>query len=676
MKELRLFPYQEDHVARLKSIFHWSPFALDLSMLGTGKTYVSCWLSRDTAMGFKWIMVIAPVSVTIKWKEMEREYGVPLVGAYSYNAIRGTTRSQPKHGYLNRMDSEDKDTPPSFSVTPAYLDLVRDGLLLVIDEIQHVKNSTSSQFVACKTLVNAIVDAAASPNNKSKVLLLSGSPVDKKEHVTHLFKTLGIMKQKDLAYFNVAMRQLVNKGIDDVLLYCNNLSRAESHSVTDIPAHVASTENEEEQCEMDKREISPQTCFLCLKETESIIETQCCSHPLHRECLERWQNIGNCHCPICGHVLMLNCRRDLGQSRWRSHEEYKSVDDIRNHCYDLFQRVVKPTVASSMISAVTTDANGKVVTLQKSNAHYAIMEPYDRTLLSQGIETLRSVSGYNAQTQKVDFRNGGSKTIAVLSAINAALHQIERAKIRTFARIAKDALNGNENCKVVICVNFSQTIHDLRGLLQKYDPLVLNGSTSAKQRRTVITQFQESNRCHRLLLGNVQVCATGIDLDDKHGEFPRMVFVSPNYRTIDLYQLGHRFLRMDTKSDATIHFVFGKHDQETGVLRSLARKSKVMKETVSEQVQAGVVFPGDYDTFIEPGGDTPATLPPPPHNNNNINGNTKSGASTKMKQTKLRFFSPFPSSSSSSSTHSSSSSYYSASFASWQRQPQLPQQLL
>jgi hypothetical protein len=116
-----------------------------------------------------------------------------------------------------------------------------------------------------------------------------------------------------------------------------------------------------------------------------------------------------------------------------------------------------------------------------------------------------------------------------------------------------------------------------------------------------------------LLLCNQGVASTGIDLDDKHGAFPRLCLVSPNYSTITSYQLGHRFQRADTKSDADVHFVFAKRRDKTKeeskdiielkVLDALSRKSQVMKETTAEQASNGVVFPGDHEEWDQDTGD-------------------------------------------------------------------------
>ena len=156
------------------------------------------------------------------------------------------------------------------------------------------------------------------------------------------------------------------------------------------------------------------------------------------------------------------------------------------------------------------------------------------------------------------------------------------------------------NRKVVICVNYTSSIRSIVDALARYKPLILNGGVGVKLRGEVLAKFQTPSTQHRLLVGNVSVCSVGIDLDDKHGHFPRKAFVNANYNTISLYQIGHRFQRADTKSDSDIHFVYGAHATEHTMLNALARKSAVMKETTTEQVTSGVVFPGDFERYDEP----------------------------------------------------------------------------
>ena len=153
---------------------------------------------------------------------------------------------------------------------------------------------------------------------------------------------------------------------------------------------------------------------------------------------------------------------------------------------------------------------------------------------------------------------------------------------------------------MVICINYTETLNDVAEGLSDFNPLILNGKVSHKRKAEIRDEFQGDNES-RLLIANLKVCSTGIDLDDKFGHRPRFCLISPNYSTIDLYQLCYRFLRMNTKSAPTIHMVYGRHSCELPVLKALASKSKVMKETTDGQTEAGVVFPCDFPFFDELG---------------------------------------------------------------------------
>jgi hypothetical protein len=216
--------------------------------------------------------------------------------------------------------------------------------------------------------------------------------------------------------------------------------------------------------------------------------------------------------------------------------------------------------------------------------------------LKKGITLLKNSTRFNGETHEVDMNGIGGEG---LSKITISLMMIETSKINMFARVAKEALDKNLNQKVVMCVNYTDTINDLCDLLSVYNPLKLNGTMTHLQRTDVLEKFQSGNDTYRLLIGNITVCSSGIDLDDQIGTFPRMCFVSPNYSTITLYQLSHRFYRVNTKSDALIHFVLCKEATELPILNALARKSGVMKDITEQQVKDGVIFPGDYETWNE-----------------------------------------------------------------------------
>ena len=118
------------------------------------------------------------------------------------------------------------------------------------------------------------------------------------------------------------------------------------------------------------------------------------------------------------------------------------------------------------------------------------------------------------------------------------------------------------------------------------------------ERWETIQKFQRGDSEYRLLVVNVAVASSGIDLDDKEGGYPRVMYVSPMYNPLTLHQLGHRVMRMNTRSDAAMYMVYGgDRGLDEGMLNTLARKALVMKETTREQEQ--ILFPGEYERYVE-----------------------------------------------------------------------------
>lgn len=525
LRKITLLPSQVAHAERLKMILTAHPLALDLSMLGAGKTFTASHIALASEFGFSRVVVIAPVSVLTKWDDIRATYNVPISDCISYSQLRSVKCKQPKHGLLMRRDYtvemtiQGVNTPVDkveFLTTTLFRRYVAEGVMLIIDEIQSIKN-VSSQFLACRTMIRAIVDAAQTnleneeggpaQSRKSRVLLLSGSPIDRHEQIVTLFRTMHVMKCDELSAYNVGRRVMEWRGLSDIVAHCRELD-----NVT----------------------------------------------------VER---------------LRMRHSDSLGMRPGR----------LEMFCYDLFQQVFK--VARASVMPVPT----QVKCVHKLNAFFEVEDARERAGLTFGVQALSKACSFNASTGQVAFQNtGGANALASLRMITRSLLQIETGKIGTFVRAAATVLDSSPNAKVVICINYSATLRDLLKGLSRYHPLALDGSTSIQCRAAVLKQFQTPTTEHRLLIGNISVMSTGIDLDDKNGLFPRTALVNPSYSTISLYQLGHRFLRADTKSDAEVLFVFGKHATEMHVLQALARKANVMKQTTAEQSLAGVVFPGDY----------------------------------------------------------------------------------
>ena len=160
---------------------------------------------------------------------------------------------------------------------------------------------------------------------------------------------------------------------------------------------------------------------------------------------------------------------------------------------------------------------------------------------------------------------------------DVALVSIEASKISTFERLARDALLRNTGDKVVVCLNYVIHVKELEVKLKEFNPIVISSCMQAHARNMAIHAFQQQHSYHRLLISIVSALAVGESLDDKHGMFKRLVYVSPSYGAINLYNLSQRFLRNDTKSSTDFYYVYGAEAPETIIIDSLCLKDAVIR---------------------------------------------------------------------------------------------------
>ena len=457
----------------------------------------------------------------------------------TYGEITGKRFIQPKCEFLLRNDfrvpvlQEDGTTRMidkyNYTVTDKFKELVANGLLLVLDEFQYLKNE-SAQTEACEIMIRCIYENFKR-GGRSRVILLSGSPIDKYQQAVRLFKTLGIMRHDKI----VSGHQYA--GINEIEDYINE-------NFKDSP-----------------RDRPVRNGFISMYR-EGYIRTR-----TDRNNIE---------------VLLQNAAR------------------CELYAYRLFLNVIK-TNASSTMDLRQIQNTG--IILHKYNGNFRLNDERNQAKVSAALEDLNKISDLRMRIRGTQRRTPGEAANAgsMMAQVVRALTVIETSKIDTFHRLARKDLEFDPCKKVVIGVNYSATIKDLAALLEDYKPLIIDGSKTVKTRRAILDKFQAPNSEYRVLIGNIAVISTGIDLDDKHGDYPRVCYVSPNYNTIHIYQLGHRFLRgLDTKTDTDIYMVYSDNRYERRMMESLMSKGQIMKSVTREQADAGIVFPCDYQAYVEP----------------------------------------------------------------------------
>lgn len=183
--DLHLYHHQVPHLHRELEILHKHKFAIDGSGLGTGKSYTTAAIGLRLGLSF---VVICPVSAMSVWKELQKAYNLNIVDMVSYQSLRGVKGRPLKNRLLTREGS-------TFTPTPHYLELVREGVLLVIDEAHMIKNDCE-QHHACRALTSAIL-----ASNSSYFILLSATILDQEECIMNVLRLAGYITQQRLAQY-------------------------------------------------------------------------------------------------------------------------------------------------------------------------------------------------------------------------------------------------------------------------------------------------------------------------------------------------------------------------------------------------------------------------------------------------------------------------------------------
>ena len=216
---ITLLPHQVNHFKHLSNILISNRGCLDLSNMGCGKTYTSCAISHYYNLP---VLVICPLLAKTNWTTVTKEHNIQVIDIISYSSLRSTTNHQPKHGLLER-NAEGRLT---FNATDKYIQLIKTGLLLVIDEVQMIKNNTD-QFKACMALTNAIHKYGG----RSRFILLSATPFEKQESVINILRIMSYIQHPRLYSYVKERRVLHLYGVKEFIDVCADIDRDKTKQI-------------------------------------------------------------------------------------------------------------------------------------------------------------------------------------------------------------------------------------------------------------------------------------------------------------------------------------------------------------------------------------------------------------------------------------------------------------
>ena len=203
----KLLSHQHDDFNRMVHILlnYDNNSALDTSDAGLGKTYIGCAVILYLDLCG---VIVCMATLKAKWKDVANKFGIlnkiRLVTSYqSLRSVKSKT-SEPKvlkHGFLLRtditLDDKKQTKVVTFTSTEKTLKLIEEGCVFIFDEIQNIKDPKSDQFNAAYELIKKIP-----LKSKSKVLLLSRTPIDKFFFAESLLKMLGVLKGEMFYYIS------------------------------------------------------------------------------------------------------------------------------------------------------------------------------------------------------------------------------------------------------------------------------------------------------------------------------------------------------------------------------------------------------------------------------------------------------------------------------------------
>lgn len=151
-----------------------------------------------------------------------------------------------------------------------------------------------------------------------------------------------------------------------------------------------------------------------------------------------------------------------------------------------------------------------------------------------------------------------------------ARQKTELLKIPLLTGLTEDSLE--EGKSVVIFISFRETMETLRAALTEWSPAIVHGDQTPEERGADIARFQ-ANQC-RVCICMSAAGSCGISLDDIHGGFPRVSFITPSFSAVQTRQCLGRIHRAASKSKSLQKFVLLAGTIEEDIQAAVQRKLK------------------------------------------------------------------------------------------------------
>jgi hypothetical protein len=222
IKILAPLPTQEKCIAEMDNILNQSSYLINNSIMGAGKTIMALILRNMRKL--KNLIVLAPNGLDENWKAECKTFEQPLTKAITYETLAGRRAGPLEHGFLSAH--KDVSGNQQYEVMPYFETLCKQGLLLVVDECQKIKNANTNNCRAASALITYI----SKSKNTSRVVYLTGTQFDDESQIISFLKYNNIITEKKL-FMTELSGEFNLLGAQELIDYCAKINRAKTVEV-------------------------------------------------------------------------------------------------------------------------------------------------------------------------------------------------------------------------------------------------------------------------------------------------------------------------------------------------------------------------------------------------------------------------------------------------------------
>jgi len=168
--------------------------------------------------------------------------------------------------------------------------------------------------------------------------------------------------------------------------------------------------------------------------------------------------------------------------------------------------------------------------------------------------------------KKLDDKQEKLNKSNLLVDISFSRQKIELYKIEIIIDLTYQYIQNNYS--IVIFVNFHNTLEMLSNLLDT--KCVIHGKQTFEERKDNIRRFQKNQ--DKIIICNICAGGQSINLNDIHGDHPRISLIVPSYSSTQLVQALGRIHRAGSKTPATHRIIFCSNTVEEHIAKKLKEK--------------------------------------------------------------------------------------------------------